>query len=46
MPNDGIWGCSPNVPEMPDNTIEMYNVLFNIKAEVFDYDWREILKKL
>jgi hypothetical protein len=45
-PSDGIWGCSPNVPEMPDNEVEIHNVLFTMKADVLAYDWNKVLKKL
>jgi hypothetical protein len=34
------------VPEMPDNEVEIHNVLFTMKADVLAYDWNKVLKKL
>jgi hypothetical protein len=45
MPGGNFWGCADNVP-MPKNEDEKIEEWTNIRKEVFDYDWREILKKL
>jgi hypothetical protein len=45
MPGGNFWGCADNVPT-PKNEDEEIKEFVRIRKEVFNYDWREILKKL